>query len=132
MSLRRFVALGLAVGIGLGWADAASACSCVRVDRQTVIDREPIAFRGVVESARPSDDGRRVVASVRVVRTIKGRVPRVVTVTSTTIPGLCGYPLNPGADLVFAGRPNAAGAFDVGMCTMVPLNPSPRRMPPRR
>lgn len=132
MSLRLFVAVGLAVGIGFGAVGEASACSCARVGRQAVLDRVPVAFHGVIESARPSSDGRQVVARVRVVRAIKGRVPRVVTVTSVAIPGLCGYPLNPGAALDFAGLPDAAGVLDVNMCTMVPLNPSPRRLPPPR
>lgn len=125
--MSRSVVAAAAVVVGLLVAGDASACSCVRVDRATVIAEAKVAFRGVIVDSHHSADGRSVVARVRVLRSIKGRVPRHVTVTSVDVPGLCGYPLRVGAELDFAGRFDAAGRLGVGMCGMVPLNsPSPR------
>lgn len=127
--MSRSVVAATAVVAGLLVAAEASACSCVRVDRATVIAEAEVAFRGVIVETHRSADGGSVVARVRVLRPIKGRVPRHVVVTSVDVPGLCGYPLRLGAELDFAGRFDADGRLGVGMCGMVPLNsatPRPR------
>lgn len=111
--------------VGLVAAGAASACSCVRISREVVLERATVAFRGEIVSSETTRDGRRVVARVRVLEPLKGRVPRMVTVTSTAVPAMCGYPLHLGATLDFAGRLDGRGRMSVGMCGMVPLNPSP-------
>jgi hypothetical protein len=110
---------------GVWLPSAATACSCVRVDRASVLERSAVAFRGVIVRAARSADGRRVVAQVRVIHRLKGRTAAHVTVTSVTAAGMCGYPLPVGAELDFAGRFDADGELPVGMCDMVPLNPHP-------
>lgn len=129
--MSRSVIGAAAVAAGLLFAGEAAACSCVRVDRATVIARADVAFQGVILRAHRSADGRRVVAQVRVTRSIKGRLPARVTVTSSAVPGMCGYPLPVGAELDFAGRFDDAGRLGVGMCGMVPLNPRPPWVPSR-
>ncbi len=127
MSKTMFFAVAFAAALVV--APAAIACSCVRVDRATVLGRAEVAFRGEIETSRPSADGRSIVARVRVVRMIKGEAPSFVTVTSVAVPGLCGYPLIVGAELDFAGRFDGDGHLAVNMCGMVPLNPRPRPGP---
>lgn len=128
MSKSMIVATALAAVLAV--APEAIACSCARVDRATVLERSAVAFRGRIEASRPSSDGRRVVARVRVTRMIKGEAPPLVTVTSVATPGLCGYPLIVGAELDFAGRFGGGGRLEVNMCGMAPLNPHPWPDPP--
>lgn len=123
MMRRAIGAMGLVVGLVA--SGSALACSCARVSREAVIERAEIAFRGEIVSSRLTADGREAVARVRVIETIKGRVPGMVTVRSTAVPAMCGYPLHLGARLDFAGRLDSRGHMGVGMCGMVPLNPSP-------
>lgn len=115
----------MVLAVGLVASGSALACSCARVSREAVIEAAEVAFRGEIVSSRTSSDGRSVAARVRVVAPIKGRVPSMVTVTSTAVPGMCGYPLHEGATLDFAGRLVGRSRMGVGMCGMVPLNPSP-------
>mgnify|MGYP000843926750 FL=1 len=129
--MRRGTIGAVALAVGLLASGSVLACSCRPVSREAVIERAEVAFRGEIVASGKTRDGREVVARVRVISPIKGRVPAMVTVTSTAVAGRCGYPLHPGATLDFAGRLDERGRMGVGMCGMVPLNASPWGDQPR-
>lgn len=103
-------------------AETASACSCVKLNREQVIEQSEVAFTGTVRSVGVTRDGKLMVAVVSVTERIKNRVPKRVSVVTSNEPGLCGYPMQVGRSYGFAGRFERRDRIGVSMCTMVPMN----------
>ncbi len=102
----------------------AAACSCAPATREEILAGAEVAFQGRVEAVTPSEDGTRDVVSVRVTKPFHGIVAREIIVTTSRIPGLCGYPMEVGKSYDFAGKHDpATDTLGVNMCAMVPLNP---------
>jgi hypothetical protein len=103
-------------------AGEAQACSCAAVPADAIIAQSAVAFRGKVQSVTMSRERMRQLARIKVVSTIKASVPRRITVTTSSRPGLCGYPVIPGRTYTFAGSLDRAGQLPITMCGMVPIN----------
>lgn len=117
--MRTLLSALLLLGIGVG---EAAACSCIRMTREEVIERAPLAFRGHVRSVRNTRSGRDEIAFVHVDATFKGAVPRYLRTISTKVPAMCGYPLRAGRSYDFAGALDSRRRLHITMCGMVPLN----------
>jgi hypothetical protein len=118
--------LSLALAIFAAQAIEARACSCARLSFDETFSRAPVVVEGRVVDLQKSVRDRTIIARVTSTRWIKG-IPRVdVFVVTTSVPGLCGYPLTVDRTYTFGGDFDNRGRLATNMCIMVPLNPSAR------
>jgi hypothetical protein len=110
--------LSVAGMVVLAGAAPAAACSCRPPTEASVLASSDVALQGrVTRVSKVGGETGRVFAVIRVEKSLKGRLPRVITVETRASSAACGIAFRPG-ERVRLGADRKGRNYASGLCSL--------------